>query len=460
MRVLACAFACLALAFGACDVARVPAEPGEPVIELTIVRHAPGSWSAHYRFPQEAQAWVFPRSALTRAEGVAWRPVSWTIETPGVSLRRIGERDVLMAETGPVPAEVSIAFDPYTSLLLADYVPVLAFSDEAEAVFTGHFIAGPADMAALAAGSDPFDDAPGLAVTFLDEGGGPIVIGGAVEEGRASYRGREDTYAYFGTGEPVSTEHLVLLVDAQVPGWIDAELGAFMPELVALYAERLGVRLEDRPTVYAVWEGADNPGLSMGGSVVPGLLAANFSGQGLLEPNARFLQYLRAFYAHEAAHFFNGWTITPAGRENAFVHEGGAEALSFLAMDTLVADYDLAAAKAGSIERCRDGGGQAALRDAQMQGREDAVYGCGALAHFAAANALSASGHDIFDLWAAVIDDSMAGEPRTFTMEDWLGVLEGLSGDAALADTLRRWSVDGLSEAEFEALAERALASQ
>ena len=457
-RRLAVLCLCILAACSPSGDAAPDAVPQEDAIELTLTRHEDGSWTALYRFPQAAPAWVFPRSALTRADGEPWRPASWTVRTPGVRLDRVGDRDVLVAEDGNVPIELEVGFTPYTSLLLADYVPVLAFSDGAQAVFTGHFIAGPADREALATGTDPFEDAPALQVEFVDAAGGPIAVGGTVGEGRVAYAGEDDTYAYFGSRAPEVTEHLVLLIDGQVPGWISAELNAFMPALMALYAERFRVELRNRPSVYAVWEGAEVDGFSMGGSVAPGLLAANFSGAQMLEPNAAILGHLRTFYAHEAAHFWNGWTAVPESRTNAFVHEGGADALSFLAMDALVADFDLEAARAAAVARCRQGGGPAPLAEAQREGRDDAVYGCGALAHFAAAQALAAQGHDLFDLWEAVIAGALERDRPTYALEDWLAALEALSGDGELVATLRTWSETGLGEAQFEALAARAAA--
>jgi hypothetical protein len=365
-----------------------------------------------------------------------------------VSLVRSGGRDVLLAAGDAVPATVEIAFEPYTRLLIADYVPVLAFSDGGRALFTGVFEIGVADLEALATDEDPLDATLPLAIDFVDAGGGPVLVDGRLLAGGARFDGPLHTYAYFGTTEPVRTDRLVLLLDEAIPEWIRSELESFLPALMDLFTRRLGAALPEPPTIYAVWDGAEHRGHSQGGSVMAGFLAANFGGRGLLRPDADALARLRTFYAHEAAHFWNGGVVLPREREHAWVSEGGADWLAIRAMAELVPSWDAAAARRGKVAACRDHGGGAALNAAEAENRHDASYACGALAHALAERSLAGAGQSTFDLWAEVLRRGEA-EGGEYDMETWLGALEDLGGDGELAAMLRRWAEEGLADGEF-----------
>lgn len=445
----------LLLAVLGCAASGCTADPSDetPASAATVVsltRGDDGVWTASYRFSEPQTALIFSRSALGRMSEKPWRPESWRIVTPDVSLVREGDADLLVAAEGAAFERVDIEITPYTQPLIADYTPFMQFSDGGIAAFTGQFELGPADMAALARGEEGLDEVLDLQFDFAGLPADSIVLNGETYAARASYDGAAETYVYFGDTRPVETEHLTLLLDTEIPEWILGELRGFLPVLMDYFSEGMNVAPPARPTVYAVWGGDGHDGYSQNGSVLPGFLVANFSGKGLLTPDDAALGRLRRFYAHEAAHFWNGWSVEPAEQKQAWVHEGAADQLAIYAMSALVDGYDREAALLGQLSACEKSGAGAALNEAAAEGRFGDVYSCGSLVHFLAEAALARTGKSPFDLWAELIRRSKADD-GTYDMTLWLSVLEELTGDAELTALARRYAEDGLSAEEFEA---------
>ena len=114
----------------------------EPPVRVEVLRDSEG-WTATFHFPSDEAGWAFPRSNRARRQDTGWRQLSWTVETDGVSLQRIDETDVLLADDGTVPRKVTVRFVPFADDLLADYDPALRFTDGTLALFTGHFAVMP-----------------------------------------------------------------------------------------------------------------------------------------------------------------------------------------------------------------------------------------------------------------------------------------------------------------------------
>lgn len=417
-------------------------------VAVDVVRETPDRLRATFSLPQDAPAWAFPRSAIGRFTDAPWRPDSWRIVTDGVRLDRIGEFDLLRADEGTVPRRVEIEFTPFTGLLIADYAPALEFSDGGLAIFADHFTLGPVDAEALSSPELAMPMLPRHQITFVDGTGGNILLDGAWYEERAVLGEASDTYAYFGDAEPSSTNGLALIVDAKIPAWIRRELVDFLPALIDYYTERLGVALPQDPTIYAVWDGADFDGASQGGSVLPNFLAANFGGRGLLTENPDALRRLRQFYAHEAAHFWNGGVVRNVEREHSWIHEGGADALAIEAMAHLTDDYDFEAAIGRAVDSCRKHGGGDPLNTAAAEGRHRAAYDCGALSHVLVAAEIGGE-LPLTRLWAALIRRAaeMGGD---YGKVDWLSTAEELGASAETVALIESYANAGLDAERFE----------
>jgi hypothetical protein len=129
--------------------------PDIPQVRVEVTRRG-DDWRAVFGFDRAFGTWVFPRSAVTAEGGEPWRSGSWRIETRGVRLQRRGSYDVLVAERGKLPLQVSVSFTPVRARLQGDYAPALVFTDGSVALFVAQFDGFPMESAA-AVGKLPSD---------------------------------------------------------------------------------------------------------------------------------------------------------------------------------------------------------------------------------------------------------------------------------------------------------------
>lgn len=401
-----------------------------PPIEVAVSRSG-GAWIADFHFPRRAGAWAFVRSSITREGARPWRPQSWTVETPGVRLERHGHYDVLAGANGrPLPERVRIRFAPFPGDLIADYDPALLFSDGSVALYSEQFDAFPLRSPTRAARL-PIDlgDA-GIAidptrVTFRDSGGAVLHAGRRVAS--VSLDDDDGTYVLFGPAEPVATESLAAIIDPALPGWIRRSLLHDTPLILAGYAEALGPAPGPKPTLMVSWAGATPRLTSMGGSVLPGLIAMTYEGAGVVEENEAVRREGLWFIAHEGAHFWLGQAITYQYSRDAWITEGGADLLAIRAAAAVDPGYDPRVALQAAVDDCATltvGRGVAA---AEQRNEHRAYYACGAVFGLIAE---AASGRPFADFVRALVDANRAD--RVVTREEWLAALDRASGDPSL----------------------------
>lgn len=421
---LAPAFAALALLAGCAGTAPAPGPEAAAAPAAAEVRRDGEEWTAEFRFGRAAPVWLFAHSSVTREGNRPWRPGSWTVETPGVRLVRLGRHDALVAEGGDVPRRVRIRFVPFTEGLAAEYVPALAFTDGSVALWSGHFHLIPLGSRA-AAEALPLDlnglDLPGGGEVAFRDAAGPVLHGGR-RWGSATLAGGK-TYVLFGPAEPIVTDDIATVIDPALPRWLAREIGAFTPAVLARFADALGPRPGPKPMLLVSWAGATPGKTSMGGSTLDGQVAIAFEGEGVLAETAGLRDHARWFIAHEAAHFWLGQTVTYEAARDAWITEGGADLLAVRALAAMDPAYDPRPFLQRSLDEC------IALADdpvaaAHERGEHRAFYACGALFALAAERI---AGTDFLRWTRARIDENRAD--GILTRAEWLAAL----GDEATA---------------------------
>ncbi len=359
-------------------IAPAPASNAAPAAtEVEITRDAAG-WQARFRFAEDAPVWAFERSALLRREETPWRPKSWTVATPGVSLVRIGDFDALVADSGTVPREVVIRFRPLAEDIIADYDPAIILSDGSLALYGGHFNAFPMDSReAVAVLREPREYPARIALTAA---GAPLLF-----DGRRMTRAEAvgDRYVYVGDVSLAADDPVATILDPGLPRWISGQLRDFTPAVFRDYEAMMGSHKSSRPMVIASWAGAEFRGASTGGSVSPGLITMRLEGTQLLKETPGALHQMRWFIAHEAAHFWLGQTVGYATPDEAWITEGGADFLAMGAALRADAGFDAAKFTAEARADCAAALAKGPLADARRRGDQRAYYACGSL--FAAA---------------------------------------------------------------------------
>jgi hypothetical protein len=419
-------------------------------------------WTADYALDRDAPAWLFTDSALARADNQPWRPRAFTVLTPGVRVERRGWHDVLVSEDGgPVPRNVRIRFEPFSGDLLAAYDPALKFTDGSVALYTDQFDMRPlADAAAAAAAADdlPMDlngvelEGDTVRALFRDRAGSVLMNG---ERRAEAERPEAPTYVLFGDVAVDETEHLAAVFDPELPDWIETELSAFTPQVMSYYADRLGAGQSARPTLMVSWAGPTPSLLSMGGSVLPGLIIMTFEGVGALEPTPEVRSGARWFIAHEGAHFWLGQVVSYERVRDMWITEGGADILAARAMAEVDPAYDALPALQTAVDECSDFAARP-IHTAAERSEHQAYYACGAVFHMLAEAGAARTGGDVFTVVRGLIDASR--EDEILSADEWLAELTRLTGDASLAGDIRRLLTDGAADptAEIASLFQRA----
>lgn len=446
MKLILLALALFAAALVAPARAQDAATP-EPLARVSVLRDGE-RWTVDYDFAVDRPAYAFRASALMREGRRAWRAERWTVETPGVQLVRIGRYDVLSAVDGrPLPRRVRIVMRPAGGDLEAAYAPSLVFSDGSVALYTEQFNLIPLDSAEAAL--DLPADLNGVALP-----GGPTEVTWRDASGPVLFRGqRQDTvtatqadaYAYFGPAAAIETEAIAAIVDPALPAWLAQSLDAFTPRVMAYYAERLGARAGDRPTLMVSWSGPTAGVTSMAGSVLPNLVVMDLEGEGVVERSPRVFNAVRWFISHEAAHFWLGsQDLRYEFARDGWITEGGSDLLAIRAIAALDPDYDARGAVQALLDECLSLAGNGPVVEAGDRGEHRAFYGCGAVFALAFEGAARRSGgRDWLDVVAGFRRDQT---DNVLSREDWLSALTEAAGDPAPRRIIERVLDEGSAD--------------
>lgn len=364
----------------------------------------------------DAPEWVFTHSPAMLEGGLRWRVRDWTVLTPGVQLATMDGQDSLRTTGGDtLPRTVRLRIQPRPARVEASYNPVIDFGSGSVALYTGQFEVEPR-------GSEP-PPTP-MRIAWHDRSG-PVLFNG-VRLDAATTNG-EDAYIVFGQAGLVEHAALATVLHSNLPPWVSAMILNEAPALIDYYVRRLGGGPALRPTVMAGWNGPTSGMTSMGGSVLPGLIAVNFEGSGLAaeSDDARFM--IRAFLAHESAHFWLGQTVRYGAEDDLWITEGGADLMSARAARAVDPDFPDEALIETLVDDCRRLAEQGPVATAGARGQPRAYYACGATFALAAEGARSRrDGGD----WLDVVSDLMLSnrDDGVITRAEWLDHFETLAG--------------------------------
>ena len=368
------------------------AEP-DPVSGTLVLRHrAADEWRAYYRFDEAVDAVELGPPV------VAFRSKAWTVLTRGVSLATKDGNESLRAEGKPFRA-VAIDVRQYDAWAHDAYVPMDRHSDGGTAIYLGHFM-GRVRQRGVERNLQLRIELQGLGdeTAFLPEEANHDL----------------GVYAYFGPQQVVDAGPLRTLVDPATPAWIRAALSDTAARVAAVYEAKLG---RPAPTTLALMVGAkglEQPGYSIKGGALPGQVVYKLEGSDLKQESPDGRRRLQQLVAHELAHVWQGLVARGGiGETQAWVHEGGAEALSLLALreSGLWADEQVVAHAKSLVAECRAAEAKRAADPATEATWRD-NYTCG-YARFAD------SGVDAFTMWRRLMARTEAsGEPYSEAMFD------------------------------------------
>lgn len=392
----------------------------EPIAWADVTRDG-DKWTVEYRLDVKSPIWAFTRSDLPRVKRRSWRLDSMEVVTPGVSLKRVGHYDVLVAARGNVPKNVRLRFRPFTEDIETSYDAALAFTDASVALYSQQFKLVPmrslaeAEAAPIDSGELPLAVHP-TNTSFRDRAG-PVLARGKRE---TLFRtGDDEAYVLFGKAEPVTGVALTTVIDPGLPKWLSDYMLATMPGILAGYAEKMGPPPVGQPMLMANWAGPTEGVISMGGSVLPGTVVMTFEGEGVVEPNRAIENSVRWFVAHESAHFWLGQVVSYETPRDSWITEGGADLLAIRAVAAADPGYDVAKRLGEAREECLPFLAKGGVASANERGDHRAYYACGSLIALAAERA---SGGDFAPFVRALIERH--GKDGIVNRAEWLALLD------------------------------------
>jgi hypothetical protein len=142
-------------------------------------------------------------------------------------------------------------------------------------------------------------------------------------------------YAYFGPSKPVRMGNVDVIVDPQAPAWLREVLYETTAKVSQFYEQAFQRKLIDVPLISVALVGFDGePGsISIKGGTVGGGIAYRLQGRGLVDDHPKKRDHIARLVAHEMAHLWQvNLTRGGIGGDEAWVHEGGAEAIMLAAL--------------------------------------------------------------------------------------------------------------------------------
>ena len=291
-------------------------------LRVEVTRHATDdSWTATYELTEPTTQLRFPDNT------VLFRHDSWQVETDGIELAVDEGFEVIRATDGTAFGSVAFRIPHQPEHLDRSYEFHVPYTDGSVLLYTGHF--------EVHAGAGPLT----TELSLRGREGEHIYVHGAAHDAITLRHDKDGfgTYAYFGTVEPIETDDVVALIDPGLPEWIRDESERYLPQLFALYTQRLDLELDSKPMVFFCYIEGTEGMANFSGGALNGLIQLSVMGRKWAQPGGSdSFERLIAFLAHESVHLWN----RPSGRGmpgpgSAWMHEGGADALSFRALAEL-----------------------------------------------------------------------------------------------------------------------------
>ncbi|RNF83207.1 hypothetical protein [Montanilutibacter psychrotolerans] len=304
--------ACAALLLAALVGTVHAAAPAPLPTKLTLTHIAADKWRADYVFAEPITA-VELGAQVGPYRKQAWRPL-----TPGVELVA-DDGSEAMRSASPL-TELSVEISAYDDFDEGQYAPIDRFSDGGWDFYLG-FLHGALTQDDRQRSMDVALHLQGLP--------GETVIAPAKP-------GTELTgYAYFGPQKPVRMGNVNVIIDPKAPAWLREVIDDTTTKVSQYYEQAFQRDLIDTPLISVAVVGFDGaPGtFNVKGGVAGGGITYRLQGAGLVDDHPKKRAYMARLVAHEMAHL---WQVNlmrgGIGGDDAWVHEGGAEAIMLEAM--------------------------------------------------------------------------------------------------------------------------------
>jgi len=354
-------FACSVLACA--GAAPLHASETSKTVAIELVPGA-AQWEVRYALPAPARELRF-----ARVDAKGNRASSWTAVDPALTIKLDGDEEVVRRSDGAAFDHAAFRMAPRYSVLEKDYAPFSPFGDGGMLVHTGRFHV----CAETCKGSETYQ------LSLQPPAGAHAIVHGQVVESVRFEDVEDGTNLYVGRAMPVTTPDVVAVIDQAFPAETRARLESLLPKLMAFYGHEFGA-LPARPMLYASRD-ENHPGGGYGyqGGTLPGQVFMHFYGRNAAFDTPEFAARVDWFFGHEAAHLYQHYPSL-ADTGDSWIHEGGADALAAVALQSLdVIGPDAVQSRLqASLEACAKGIARHPLKLAHTDGGSfETYYACG-----------------------------------------------------------------------------------
>ena len=292
-------------------------------VDIAVEPGKPGRWQVEYRLSEPVDSLVFARG------NGDYRAGTWRLPR-GFVLERLGATDRIRRRNGKPFERLKATVDTFSERIPKDYTPFIRFSDGSVAMFSGQFIVGVPESGR---NEDFIDGAnndntrwPHRAQLVLDPGKScTMIVGARVVTDAQTVELGEGEYTYFGETSALETAYLTSVMDAAAPAWLRDLLYDSMAKTFEFYEDSLGPLAGGKPFMLTSFTPLEGRRISFTGGVI---------GYGIIDkPDER--EFMAQFFAHESAHLWNNGQVIVADGSEAWLHEGSAEAMAWLALAEL-----------------------------------------------------------------------------------------------------------------------------
>ena len=353
------------------------------------------------------------------------------------TLERIGGFDALIFTPGET--QVSFEITPQPVTINGTYDPFIDFSDGGLAIYLGAFELLPvASTEAILELDEDVDNWSGeqLPLPIHVKSFDTLILNGEyINDGEVELTIQEGApYVYMGPSRIGRGTSYLGVVDSGLPSWILESFDDDLAQLFDFYEGAFGVPLPKLATLLFAFGGAESPGLSNTGGVLPGgQIILDVSGELMMTPEPRITGYLKWFFAHEAAHLFqlNSELEGYSDQSDSWIGEGGANAMvdvAFTQMDGI--DDSVRQGLMGqAYNSCVQSIAGASMTEL-IRRNDQSHYDCGQVLWWIADASILHS--DIFGIWNEMVANVKVSGRKTYDRELFFETLEKLGTEKAI----------------------------
>lgn len=362
-------------------------------IKVTVTQLPEQVWMLEYQLPKAVNQVQFYRPGdLSRAD--------WRLFDKNLSMKKLQpNKTAINSVNGALFDTFKIQFKSNFNHLEKDYELNQQFSDGGLTLYTGHLV--------LSLNEEKLRNHTFKLVSML---GNHSIVKGQVSS-LAQYWTDDflqGTYVYFGSSKILKTDHMLAVLDQQLPSWIRDEMMTALPTIFQHYTEKFKQPLNETPMVLFSYKTTEESGTQYSGGALSGVIQLKLTGKDWQIKSKQNLSKFLHFIAHEATHLWNAQMIPLSGEhDESWIHEGSAEYLSVKILQELgiYNEDDVHRENEKYLNNCIDDLKNNAVTEFDKHKNFGAFYSCGAVIAYLSEKAMQVvnPNSQLFDLWADLI---------------------------------------------------------